>query len=170
MKIPCVRTLILISLLATLAVAGSLAWYEIDRSAPFRYEAAFFDRAEAAPGETVNLTLRLRWPRRNCSTRLERTFIGSDKQVYKTYTADGKTTVQLGPPPAQAFGPDNIVVSTRPVTLPAEIPQGVAIHSPNVWMRCTSPAHKWGDYLTELWPIFIGPKGAQAKITIKRPD
>jgi hypothetical protein len=160
-------TVVAISFLLTLIIAGSVLWYEIDRSPPFSYLESHFDRDEAQAGETINLTLRIRWARTNCSTTLERTIIGSDGRIYKILDAEGHSTVTLGPPPARILDRDNIAVSTRPVTLPANLPAGVAIHSPNVWERCTSPAVRWGDYLTDIWPIFVGPKGAEAKITIK---
>lgn len=154
--------------IVTAVVGGLFGWYEIDRSAPFSYQAAYFDREEAKAGETVNLTLRIRWPRTNCSTELERTFIGSDGKIYKVLDAQGRSTVKLGPPPGQILDANKIAASTREVRLPAGLPPGIAIHSPNAWERCTSPAKTWGDYLTDLWPIFVGPKGADATIRIVR--
>jgi len=162
------RRTFLAMMAVTAALSAPVLWYEIDRSPPLEYLAASFDVAEAAPGQKVKLTLKIKWPRTNCSTELERTFIGADNHVYKILDAEGHSTVRLGPPPPSILGQDNVAISTREVTLPADLPDGVATHSPNVWMRCASPALKWGDFLSELWPIFVGPKGAEAKIVIKR--
>lgn len=146
-------------------------FHQIDRSPPLEYLEARFDRAEARAGDRVNLILKIRWPRTNCSTELVRTFVSTnergEKSLHKTYTDDGKNSVVLGPPPLSSIEPDGTTLSTRPVTLPADLPPGVAVHSPHTWHRCTFPAKKLGDYLTELWPIFVGPKGAEARIMIK---
>lgn len=150
-------------------LSAPVMWYQIDRSRPLEYVEAYFDRAEARPGETVRLTLKIRWPRTNCSTELERTFISSaDNGIHKILDAEGHSTVRHGPPPRQILDPNGIATSTREVILPRDLPDGLATHSPNAWMRCTSPAVKWGDYLTELWPIFVGPQGAGATIMIRR--
>lgn len=176
---PRFRMWLAIAAALTFAAVFPAAWYEIDRSDPFVYQAAWFEDlpvagektgrviTQAAPGQTVILALKLKWPRLNCSTELERTFIANDKTIYKVPRGPDEPA-RLGPPPAQFLDPDGALVSRRRVTLPAELPEGTATHSPNVWERCTSPAQKLGDYLTEWFPIYIGPKGADAKILIKR--
>jgi hypothetical protein len=179
MVTPRFRKWLAIAAALTAVAAFPVAWYEIDRADPFVYQAAWFESlpapgekighiiTEAAPGETVILALKLKWLRPNCATELERTFIGSDKVVYKVPRAEGEPA-RLGPPPAQFLDQDGMLISRRRVVLPPELPEGTATHSPNVWERCTSPAQKLGDYLTEWFPIYIGPKGADAKILIKR--
>lgn len=155
--------------IAAALVSAPVMWHEIDRSPPLEYVAAYFDRAEARPGETVRLTLKIRWPRTNCSTELERTFISSaDNGIHKILDSEGRSTIRLGPPPPQILDANGIATSTREVTLPRDLPDGIATHSPNAWERCTSPAVKWGDYLTEMWPIFVGPQGAGATIMIRK--
>lgn len=157
----------LIGILAA-ALSAPVLWFEIDRSPPLEYVDAYFDRAEAKPGETVRLTLKIRWPRKNCSTELERRFIGSDNGIYKLLDKDGHSTVHLGPPPPQILDANNIATSTREVTLPLGLPEGIATHSPGAWEVCTSPMVRWGDALTAIWPIYVGPSGAGAKILIKK--
>lgn len=162
------RGFIIIAIIAG-ALGAPALWYEIDRSPPLEYLDAYFDVPRAAPGQRVKLTLKIKWPRQNCSTELERTFIGSDGHIYKIVTPDGYSTVRLGPPPAKILDEDSVAISTRDVVIPEGMPEGIAIHSPNAWERCTSPALKWGDYISEIWPIFIGPRGAEAKIMIVKP-
>lgn len=169
---------VLITALLTIGCAGPFLWYEIDRNDPLIYEAAWFETVpttpgapgvvitEAAPQQKVVLVLKIKWPRTNCSTELQRNFIGSDGAIYKVPLAEGEPA-RLGPPPASRLAPDSTIVSRRTIVLP-DLPTGIATHSANVWERCTSPAEKWGDYLSEAWPIFIGPKGADAKILITR--
>lgn len=179
MSTPRQWVVVLISFLVTMAVAGSFAWYTIDRSAPLIYLDAWFEalpapgetsaaRIEAArPGETVVLALKIKWQRTNCSTELERRFIGSDGSVHKVARLPSDPA-RLGPPPKQFLSADGSIVSRRRVVLPDDLPDGQATHSPNAWERCIFPAEKWGDYLTDIWPIFVGPKGADAKIMIRR--
>lgn len=159
--------IIALTVLFTASISAPIIWFEIDRSPPLEYQAAYFDVPEAKPGQKVKLTLKIRWPRTNCSTDLERTFIGWDGTIHKIVDAEGHSTVRLGPPPP-AILVDGVATSTREVTLPDDLPDGVATHSPNAWLRCTSPAKKWGDYLTDIWPVFVGPAGAEAKIIIRR--
>lgn len=160
----------------TAAVAAPAAWWEIDRSPPLEYVGGWFEQADAppgtiieraAPGQTVVLALKIKWPRTNCSTELERRFIGSNGEIYKVPRAPDEP-VHLGPPPAKILQPDTSLISRRKVVIPHNLPEGIATHSPNAWERCTSPAEKWGDYLTDIWPIFVGPKGAEIPIEIKR--
>lgn len=179
MKRPTLKALRIATVAATLIAVVPFGMYEIDRSEPLVYREAWYEAVpaegqkvgsvitEAAPGQQVVLALKIEWPRTNCSTELQRSFIGSDKAIYKVPLAAGEPS-RLGPPPAQFLAADRTFVSRRRVTLPAELPGGVATHSPSAWVRCTSPAVKWGDYLTELWPIFVGPKGADAQIMIRR--
>lgn len=169
--------------IAAMSVAALMSapvmWYEIDRTPPLIYRDAWYEAVpaqgekiaqritEATPGQEVVLALKIEWPRLNCSTELERRFIGSDDAIYKVPRAANEPA-RLGPPPARLLAPDRTFVSRRRVVLPEELPEGAATHSPDAWERCTSPAEKWGDWLTELWPIFVGPRGAEARITIKR--
>lgn len=176
---PTLKAIRIVTIAVTLLAVAPLGMYEIDRSEPLVYRAAWYESipiegqkagsviTEAAPGQQVVLALKIEWPRTNCSTELQRNFIGSDGAIYKVPFAAGESS-RLGPPPAQFLATDRTFVSRRRVTLPAELPDGVATHSPNAWERCTSPAEKWGDWLTEVWPIFVGPKGAEAQITIRR--
>lgn len=168
---------ILIGIIAAI-LSAPVTWYEVDRSQPLVYRGGWFEAlpangkvgeriATAAPGQEVILALNIEWPRLNCSTELERRFVGSDGAVYKVPRAENEPT-RLGPPPAKILSADRTLVSRRRVVLPAELPEGTATHSPDIWMRCTSPAEKWGDWLTELFPIFIGPSGADIQITIRK--
>lgn len=149
-------------------LSAPVLWYQIDRTPPLEYIDAYFDRPEAKAGEKVKLTLKIKWPRTNCSTELERRFIGSDGSIHKILDKEGHSTIKLGPPPPQILDGNNVATSTREVILPEGLPEGITTHSPDAWERCTSPANKWGDWLTEIWPIFVGPKGAEAKIMIKK--
>lgn len=172
------RVYLAIGLIAAI-LSGPLLWYEIDMSAPLIYRDAWYEAVpaagekigqritEAQPGTDVILALKIEWPRLNCSTEIERRFIGSDNAIYKVPRAADEPA-RLGPPPAFLKQPDGTYLSRRRVRLPAELPDGVATHSPDVWERCTSPALKWGDHLSEVWPIYVGPKGAEATILIKR--
>lgn len=157
-------------ILAGALLAIPIGFWQIDRSKPLEYLEARFDRAEARAGDTVNLTLKIRWPRTNCSTELIRTFVSTnhkgEKTLHKTYTENGRHSVILGPPPKSVLI-NGVATSTRPVVLPSDLPPGETVHSPHTWHRCTFPVQKLGDYLTELWPIFVGPKGADARIMIK---
>lgn len=169
-----------LSIIATLAIGVPYGLSTIDRSPPLVYQGGWYESipaagekagtriTEARPGDTVVLALKIQWPRTNCSTELERRFIAGDPPaVYKVPLAAGEPA-RLGPPPKSILAPDGTLVSRRRVTLPSELPEGTATHSPDIWQRCTAPAEKWGDYLTEIWPIFIGPKGADATINIRR--
>lgn len=168
----------LIPVLATFAAVFVFGWYEIDRSAPLAYQDAWYEAlpadsvkvgeriTSARAGQTVILALKIKWPRTNCSTELQRTFVsgtGKDQVIYKV-----GENARFGPPPVSMLDADMANISRRKVVIPDELPPGIARHSPNAWMRCTSPAQKWGDYLTDVWPIFVGPTGADAQIEIRR--
>lgn len=159
-------------------LSAPVMWYQIDRSPPLIYRGGWFEAVPvngktgerimvAAPGQEVILALNIEWPRLNCSTELERRFIGSDGAIYKVSRAENEPQ-RLGPPPARILSADRTLVSRRRVVLPAELPDGIATHSPDVWERCAAPAEKWGDWLTEVWPIFIGPAGADIQIRIQK--
>lgn len=179
MSEPLTRRVVWITMVLAALPIVPIAWYQVDRSDPLVYQGGWFEEVptvkgehgrvieEAAPGAQVVLVLKIRWPRTNCSTEIQRAFVGSDKVVYKVPRAANEPA-RLGPPPKAALASDGTVFSRRTVTLPADLPDGWATHSPTVWERCTSPALKWGDYLTDIWPISIGPENADIRIRIAR--
>lgn len=172
---PAFRSVLLTVVALTALASIPFAWYQIDRGPSLVYQGGWYEAlpsegakvgeriTSAKPGQTVVLALHIKWPRTNCSTELQRTFIGSDGVVYKVGEA-----VRLGPPPVSILDADMTNISRRQVVIPKELPNGTATHSPNAWIRCTSPAQKIGDHLSEVWPIFIGPKGADIPIRIDR--
>lgn len=166
---------IAIALVAALA-SGPYLWHEIDRSSPLEYIEAHFEKAdvapgqvitEAKPGEIVSLVLDIKWSRMNCSSEIERRFIDSDGVLHKVPRLSGEPQ-ELGPPPANKLKPDGTIVSRRNILIPLDMPDGMATHDVITMHRCDWPAQTIGDYISRLWPITLGTKGAQAKIYIRK--
>lgn len=157
-------------------LSGPVLWHEIDLSPPLQYVEGHYEKAdgapgqiitEAKPGDKVALVLTIKWLRPNCSSEVERRFIGSDGVLYKVPRLPEEPT-ELGPPPSNKLAPDGTLVSRRNVILPLDLPDGITAHSPTTTHRCDWPAIKWGDYITRVFPIRMGPAGAEIPINIKR--